>query len=297
MRSRWWIEYRVLSGSSMSGRVARDYLPSRLFLDDNTRFLDSGQRPQGRRCPHRGGRAQCRDPGRDLGRPGRQHQQRCRPGRMSPTSSGTGSTRARRTTSRCCQVVVTGYAKVAPGLDAIKSDLAAGSPVVIGISTYQNVPMEERDWPRSPVDYPAALPPITLPSGKDTGGHAILAVGYDDSATVADHPEFLGQGVGKQWLCLSPLRLRRESDVDRSRRQLHDQRRGPGRRAGHDRRPERPDPPRPDGPDAGIGPHRHALSPSSGTATSITSSGGPARGGPSLPTCSSRTTPRPPPIP
>ena len=83
------------------------------------------------------------------------------------------------TTSRA-QVVVTGYAKVAPGLDAIKSDLAAGSPVVIGISTYQNVPMEERDWPRPP-STTGALPTITLPSGKDTGGHAILAVGYDDA--------------------------------------------------------------------------------------------------------------------
>ena len=83
------------------------------------------------------------------------------------------------------------YFRVPQSLAQMKGCLADGFPFVFGFSVYENI-------------YDASGNPVTvlpMPSGGQVGGHAVLAVGYDDSkqlftirnswgTTVQDHGHF-----------------------------------------------------------------------------------------------------------
>jgi C1A family cysteine protease len=66
------------------------------------------------------------------------------------------------------------YFRVQQSLAQMKGCLADGFPFVLGFSVYQNI-------------YDASGNPVTvlpMPSGSQIGGHAVLAVGYDDARYV-----------------------------------------------------------------------------------------------------------------
>jgi hypothetical protein len=77
------------------------------------------------------------------------------------------------------RVTITGFAEVNDTLDAVKTALDEGKPVVIGMDLPRNFPEE---FPHNP---PGTLPEIPLPNAQtDTGerGHAMLLMGYNDAA-------------------------------------------------------------------------------------------------------------------
>lgn len=69
---------------------------------------------------------------------------------------------------------VTSYRRVLQTLDQMRGCLAAGYPFVFGFSVYESFESEEVAK--------TGLVPMPLPGEQLLGGHAVVAVGYDDSA-------------------------------------------------------------------------------------------------------------------
>jgi C1A family cysteine protease len=77
------------------------------------------------------------------------------------------------------------YYRVQQSLAQMKGCLAEGFPFVFGFSVYQNI-------------YDASGNPVTvlpMPSGSQIGGHAVLAVGYDDAKQLFTIRNSWGPGV------------------------------------------------------------------------------------------------------
>jgi C1A family cysteine protease len=70
---------------------------------------------------------------------------------------------------------VTSYARVAQSLNSLKSALAAGKPVTIGISIYESFESER-------AAKTGIVPLPNVRKEKLLGGHAVVLVGYDDDA-------------------------------------------------------------------------------------------------------------------
>ena len=65
---------------------------------------------------------------------------------------------------------VTNYSRIARNLSLMKGCLASGFPFVFGFTCYDNLPFDSKD----------GVIPMPGPSNQVIGGHAVLAVGYDD---------------------------------------------------------------------------------------------------------------------
>ena len=97
-------------------------------------------------------------------------------------------------------------------LEAIKTNLAAGLPSMFGFTVYSSMPASG--------DGKGEIP---YPTSGDTvqGGHAVLAVGYDDAKKIgtsqgrAAHPQLLGHCLGRGGLRLAAVRLRPEGARER----------------------------------------------------------------------------------
>ncbi|MDH6128277.1 C1A family cysteine protease [Kitasatospora sp. GP82] len=71
------------------------------------------------------------------------------------------------------QSMATGYQRVVQELSQLKGCLAAGFPFVFGFTVYSSF--------ESPEVAKTGEAPMPSPSDQVLGGHAVLAVGYDDS--------------------------------------------------------------------------------------------------------------------
>ncbi|WP_280701372.1 C1 family peptidase [Kitasatospora sp. GP82] len=69
--------------------------------------------------------------------------------------------------------MATGYQRVVQELSQLKGCLAAGFPFVFGFTVYSSF--------ESPEVAKTGEAPMPSPSDQVLGGHAVLAVGYDDS--------------------------------------------------------------------------------------------------------------------
>lgn len=78
------------------------------------------------------------------------------------------------------------YARVTQTLDALRTTLAGGLPIVFGFAVYENL-WDASGTPRTR---------IPMPSGQSVGGHAVVIVGYDDVAREFIIRNSWGTGVG-----------------------------------------------------------------------------------------------------
>ncbi len=171
------IAYKLVSDPSTAGLIAKGFSPSRLFLYYNGRFLD--------------GHPVAQDSGTLVKWVLQSAESQGVASEGPATSTRTGATwpyvasqvlhkvnpgASNYLAAR--ELRVTGFTRLAPGLDAIKSALASGQPVMLSIRVYQNFPSRAPRPSDAGADW---LPTIPLPKGRDKGGHAILAVGYDDA--------------------------------------------------------------------------------------------------------------------
>ena len=80
------------------------------------------------------------------------------------------------------------YSRVAQDAGTMKACLAAGYPFVFGFTVYQSFESDE-------VAHTGAAP---MPDASEValGGHAVLAVGYDDGSATIPGAEFVGNGLG-----------------------------------------------------------------------------------------------------
>jgi hypothetical protein len=81
----------------------------------------------------------------------------------------------------------------------MKGCLASGLPIVLGISVYES--FESQQVARS------GIVPMPANSEKLLGGHAILAVGYNDAEQLLRDAQFLGHVVGDARLLHDPVRV------------------------------------------------------------------------------------------
>lgn len=68
---------------------------------------------------------------------------------------------------------VKSYQRLTPILETLKGCLASGFPFVFGFTVYQSFESQQVAQ--------TGIMPMPAPSEKVVGGHAVLAVGYDDS--------------------------------------------------------------------------------------------------------------------
>jgi C1A family cysteine protease len=78
--------------------------------------------------------------------------------------------------TNAAQHLVTSYESVAQSLSQIKGCLATGYPMIFGFTVYESF--------ESPQVASTGLLPMPGPSESVVGGHAVLCVGYNDTATV-----------------------------------------------------------------------------------------------------------------
>ena len=83
----------------------------------------------------------------------------------------------------------TTYSRVVRDLDQMRGCLAAGYPFVFGFTVYES--FESAEVARS------GVVPMPAPGEQVMGGHAVLAVGYDDSAQVFTVRNSWGTGWGQ----------------------------------------------------------------------------------------------------
>jgi C1A family cysteine protease len=148
-----------------------DFVPSRLFIYYNERAAehtiryDAGARIRdGIKCVNKEG--VCPEdewPYSDAGHPEEENEP------FAPDAPAAQKPPA-NAYSDALQYQVTEYLRVTQTLPQLKGCLADGFPFVFGFSVYENI--------YGPDHQPMAVLP--LPSGKAIGGHAVLAVGYDD---------------------------------------------------------------------------------------------------------------------
>jgi C1A family cysteine protease len=84
-------------------------------------------------------------------------------------------TYAKKPTAACyteaLKHTVKSYSRVARNLSLMKGCLASGFPFVFGFACYSNLPFDSKD----------GIIPMPGPGDSSIGGHAVLAVGYDDA--------------------------------------------------------------------------------------------------------------------
>jgi C1A family cysteine protease len=85
------------------------------------------------------------------------------------------------------------YLRIPQVLSQMKGCLAAGYPFVFGFTVYQSF--------ESPAVAKSGMVPMPKPSEKVLGGHAVCAVGYDDSQQVFIVRNSWGPKWGKQGYC------------------------------------------------------------------------------------------------
>ncbi len=120
-------------------------------------------------------------------------------------------------------------------LDRIKAHLVSGHPSMFGFTVYSSIETADA---RGAIPFPG-------PKERILGGHAVVAVGYDDRIKIKygerpgesratgapPHPQFLGGGLGRKRIWLAALRIcpagpgrgflvRAEKGLDRYRRLL-----------------------------------------------------------------------------
>ena len=91
------------------------------------------------------------------------------------------------------------YQRLVPVLSQLRGCLASGYPFVFGFTVYESF-----ESPQVARTGHASLPG----SGERAiGGHAVVAVGYQDAEAMVHYPEFLGQSVGTKGLLYITLCL------------------------------------------------------------------------------------------
>jgi C1A family cysteine protease len=97
------------------------------------------------------------------------------------------------------------YARIAQSLTHLKSVLASGDPFVFGFSVYESFESDE-------VARTGIMP---MPSMRENmlGGHAVLAVGYDDSLNMFIVRNSWGSGWGQQGYFLMPYNFIIDDDL------------------------------------------------------------------------------------
>jgi len=139
------------------------FTPSRLFIDYNERVL---------------GHAVNSDSGAQIGDGMKSSLSwECCPRRTSHTTSLSSPlsrppVRFAMRPRRCGQEQVTSYQRVTRSLSPFKGCLASGYPFVFGFTVYASF-----ESTRVAQTGPASMPP---PNEQVAGGHAVMAVGYDD---------------------------------------------------------------------------------------------------------------------
>jgi C1A family cysteine protease len=98
--------------------------------------------------------------------------------------------------SEALKHTITSYKRVPQTLDAMKSCLASGYPFVFGFTVYQSF--------ESATVAKTGIVPMPAPSEKVLGGHAVLAVGYDDAASTFFVRNSWGPSWGMAGYCTMP---------------------------------------------------------------------------------------------
>lgn len=88
------------------------------------------------------------------------------------------------------------YLRITPLVNQLKGCLASGFPFVFGITVYESF--------ETPEVAQTGLVPMPGPAEKAIGGHAILAVGYDDSSQRFIVRNSWGSGWGIEGHCMFP---------------------------------------------------------------------------------------------
>ena len=97
-----------------------------------------------------------------------------------------------------CKAVL--YSRLTQNLNQLKGRLFSGYPFVFGFTVYQSF--------ESPAVAQSGVAPMPSAGEQAIGGHAVLAVGYDDSEQrFSIVEEFLGRRLGNERLFHSALRL------------------------------------------------------------------------------------------
>ncbi|MGX8942482.1 C1 family peptidase [Symbiopectobacterium sp. Eva_TO] len=170
-------------------RELPDFMPSRLFIYFNERFIE--------RSINYDSGASLRDGIKSL------HKVGCCPESIwpyddTPADESTGefpaNSLAKKKPSDQCyenarQHFITQYHRIKQDINHIKFCLASGSPFVFGFTVYSN-------W-FNQKELPVVIP---MPSEKDNveGGHAVLCVGYDDSKELFKFRNSWGDSLGEK---------------------------------------------------------------------------------------------------
>ena len=91
------------------------------------------------------------------------------------------------------------YESVDQDLNDLRGCLAAGFPFVFGFTVYQS--FESDDVAQT------GIVPMPRWFERPIGGHAVMAVGYDDASSTIHGAKFLGAGLGRPGLLLLSLRV------------------------------------------------------------------------------------------
>ncbi len=138
-----------------------DMMPSRLFIYYNERLIEG----------HAGDRLGCPHPRRDQGG---QHAGRATRGRLALRHRDLRRASPANAYTDAKQHRATSYSRVVQDLTQMRGCLAAGFPFVAGFTVYTSFESQQ-------VAQTGVVPMPDLQNETVLGGHAVLAVGYDDS--------------------------------------------------------------------------------------------------------------------
>ena len=166
-----------------------DFMPSRLFIYYNERAMEGHvQTDSG---------AQIRDGVKSIATLGVCSEDEWKYDDTPATSDGgpfsPGTPEAEKPTPQCYQDALknraTTYRRVIQNLDQMRGCLAAGGPFVFGFTVYESFETE--------AVAKSGVAPMPQPGEQVLGGHAVLAVGYDDSAQTFTVRNSWGTGWGQ----------------------------------------------------------------------------------------------------
>ena len=93
----------------------------------------------------------------------------------------------------------TTYQRVPRTLRSMQARLASGFPFIFGFSVYSSF--------ESPVVSKTGEVPMPRPNEEALGGHAVLAVGYDEGTATFSRPQLVGARLGQQGLLHDAVRV------------------------------------------------------------------------------------------